>query len=205
MTVKKRNDPFELAKELTENPSVENAKETAVAYVKLTLEQIFEIAQEQKQMLMPDQAMLKLASVISRAPKIKGEPLDPDSQHRSLAKFFNSRKFKRSDTLKYGVALTREAHHYAVDLYYRMNGYVEKGAPQVATEEITEILLLREQGLSYPKIARKIGLPFDTPGNQRKSADVVRKRIAAEKKRNDANAATTAPLPPTPSRKQNRK
>lgn len=66
------------------------------------------------------------------------------------------------------MAGRREAHHYAVDLYYRTYFARNKGAPRVSESDNVKLLEARERGLTYRQIAEMTNL----------SIEAVRKRIS---------------------------
>jgi hypothetical protein len=65
------------------------------------------------------------------------------------------------------VAMTREAHHYAVDLFYNFprkpgsQGKPRRGAPPLPMEYLDRILQLRRKGIKPFKIAEILGQPKD--------------------------------------------
>jgi hypothetical protein len=70
------------------------------------------------------------------------------------------------------VAFRREAHHYAVDLFYKTY-YPRSGAPRLSIEYLGTVLELRRKGLNDPQIAERLG----------QSTDTIRKQIRIAKKR----------------------
>ena len=84
------------------------------------------------------------------------------------------------------VAMTCEAHHYAVDLFYKYyfprtpasTGKARRGAPPLPREYLDRILQLRRQGLNPAQIASRLGQPTDRMRHQVKIAE---RRLAAER------------------------
>jgi hypothetical protein len=70
------------------------------------------------------------------------------------------------------VAFRREAHHYAVDLFYRTY-YPRSGAPQLPIEYLNDVLELKRKGLNDPQIAERLG----------QSTDTIRKQVRIAEKR----------------------
>lgn len=74
-------------------------------------------------------------------------------------------------------AYRREAHHYAVDQFYKTYFPRRRGAPPLPDYYLDRILRLRRKGLNYVAIAEKLCQPKDK----------VRKQVeAAEKRRQEA-------------------
>jgi hypothetical protein len=71
------------------------------------------------------------------------------------------------------VAYRREAHHYAVEQFYKTYFPRKRGAPMLPTAHIDRILALRFKGLNYVAIAERLGQPKDR----------VRKQVEAAEKR----------------------
>jgi hypothetical protein len=70
------------------------------------------------------------------------------------------------------IAFRREAHHYAVDLFYKTY-YPRSGAPQLSIEYLGAVLELRRKGLNDPQIAERLG----------QSTDTIRKQVRIAEKR----------------------
>ena len=70
------------------------------------------------------------------------------------------------------VAFRREAHHYAVDLFYKTY-YPRSGAPQLSIEYLNDVLELKRKGLNDPQIAERLG----------QSTDTIRKQVQIAEKR----------------------
>jgi hypothetical protein len=72
-------------------------------------------------------------------------------------------------------AFTCEAHHYAVDLFYRTyfprGGTQRRGAPRLPTEYTDRIVRLKRQGMNYAQIAAMLGQPKDRMRKQVKAAE----------------------------------
>jgi hypothetical protein len=73
--------------------------------------------------------------------------------------------------------LNREAHHFAVDLYYNAIR-PSRGAPPLRPEYLTQIVDWHSKGLSPRQIAIKMGLKSSD-----QSTDKVRKQLRAAKNR----------------------
>lgn len=69
------------------------------------------------------------------------------------------------------AAYRREAHHYAVDLFYRTYFPRKRGAPPLPTAYLDRILQLRFKGLNYVSIAEKLGQPKDRMKKQVEAAE----------------------------------
>lgn len=83
---------------------------------------------------------------------------------------------RRLDT----AALRRDAHHYAVDLFYR-SYYPRRGAPPLSLGYLDSLLNLKAQGLNNQQIAKKLGAK--TEEEVKKGADRIRKELDAVKER----------------------
>jgi hypothetical protein len=126
------------------------------------LKKAFEEASHNNQVLTPDRAIEKMHEGIRRlagpqeeVAEVQGVPAD----------------FRRLNL----VRLERDAHHYAVDLYYD-NFSPRKGAPSLRPEYRAHLLNLRSQGLSVRQIAIKVGL-----GSSKESQDRVSKQLRIAK------------------------
>jgi hypothetical protein len=74
------------------------------------------------------------------------------------------------------IAGLRDAHRYAVNLFYRTY-FPRKGAPPIPEDDLAKLLDLHERGLSYGQIAQEFKLPYP------QSKDMIRKRIAVAKQK----------------------
>lgn len=70
-------------------------------------------------------------------------------------------------------AYRREAHHYAVDRFYKTYFQRKRGAPPLPTAYVDRIIGLRLQGLNYVAIAEKLGQP---KGRMRKQVPAAERR-----------------------------
>jgi len=78
------------------------------------------------------------------------------------------------------AAFRSDAHHYAVDLFYKTYyGLRGKGRPPLPREHLDQLLGLRRQGLSYRQIGKKLGQTQDATRKQVK----VLERLWEEKRR----------------------
>jgi hypothetical protein len=88
---------------------------------------------------------------------------------------------KRSDDATSGpayfqfdfVAYRREAHHYAVDRFYKTYYPRKRGAPPLPDTYLDRILRLRLKGPNYISIAEKLGQPQE---KMRKQVEAAEKR-----------------------------
>jgi hypothetical protein len=71
------------------------------------------------------------------------------------------------------AAFRREAHHYAVDQFYKTYFPRRRGAPPLPDYHIDRILALRRKGWNYVAIAKELGQPEDTTKRQ---VEVAEKR-----------------------------
>jgi hypothetical protein len=79
------------------------------------------------------------------------------------------------------IAMTREAHHYAVGLFYKYyfprtvesKGKSRRGAPTLPMEHLDEILTLRRKGLNPAQIGKILGQPTDRMRHRVKIAEKV--------------------------------
>jgi hypothetical protein len=70
-------------------------------------------------------------------------------------------------------AYRREAHHYAVDRFYKTYFPRKRGAPPLPTAYLDRILQLRFKGMNYVSIAEKLGQP---KGRMKKQVEAAEKR-----------------------------
>ena len=68
-------------------------------------------------------------------------------------------------------AYCREAHHYAVDRFYKTYFPRKRGAPPLPKAYLDQILQLRFKGRNYVSIAEKLGQPKDKMRKQVKAAE----------------------------------
>jgi len=71
----------------------------------------------------------------------------------------------------------RNAHHYAVDLFYDSLVARRRGAPAYRAEDNARLVDLHSRGYSYAQIAKMLKLPTSPPSERIKSIDQIRKRI----------------------------
>ena len=71
------------------------------------------------------------------------------------------------------AAYRRDAHHYAVDRFYKTYFPRKRGAPPLPTDYVDRILRLRFKGLNYVSIAERLGQP---KGTMRKQVPAVERR-----------------------------
>jgi len=70
-------------------------------------------------------------------------------------------------------AFLRDAHHYAVDRFYKTYFPRKRGGEPLSTSYLDSILRLRFKGLNYVAIAGKLGVPRD---RMRKQVGIAEKR-----------------------------
>ena len=75
-------------------------------------------------------------------------------------------------------AYRREAHHYAVDRFYKTYFPRKRGAPQLSEGYLDQILQLKSKGLNYVAIAEKLGQPKDRMRHQVKAAELYWNKVA---------------------------
>ncbi len=169
MPEKKRNKSDELSWDDLINPTRQSIQRNLLATYKIALRLIFQQAKAEGRIVMPDEAIVEAERrMLIMAGGESAKETDTYS------------RFKRLMPQATVFATRRTAHHYAVDLHYSTYNLSKRGAPKLPTDELPE---WEEQGMTHREIAQKLGLSFKTPEDQRKSKDVARKRLSAEKKR----------------------
>jgi hypothetical protein len=128
------------------------------------LNEIFEQATRLGLEIWPDDAVEALGYVMKRENESRG--LTAGGQRVG------------APTLRFNAAAyRRDAHHYAVDRYYRTYHARGRGGEPLSMSHVDRILSLRlEEGLSIPAIADRLGLRRDTAKYQ---------VAVAEKRRNE--------------------
>jgi len=81
------------------------------------------------------------------------------------------------------AAYQRDAHHYAVDRYYKTYFPRRRGAEPLPDTYLNEILELRRKGLNYVAIAQKWGVPRDRMRKQVEAAEKRLRELGEELKR----------------------
>jgi hypothetical protein len=132
------------------------------------LKSFYQAAKDEPEMLWPDAA-------IKRLMKLMGEVMEREKWSFAEAVMINPR-FDPS-------ARARELHHFAVDLFYDTYCGKQTGAPRLHSEYLRQLVILREQGLSYGQIAKKVGLQTSPPSELKKSSDKIRKQLEEAKER----------------------
>jgi hypothetical protein len=143
-------------------------------WYKLTLDSLFSEFESKEFLLTPDVAIEKMELAFRRILSDSGSEAQPDSSSRP------GQPFRFDET-----AFTREAHHYAVDLFYRTYFPREaggerksrKGAPQLSIEYLDRVLKLSDEGLEPHEIAERLGQ------SDPQARDRIRKQILAGRKR----------------------
>jgi hypothetical protein len=126
------------------------------------LDQAFEDFRSAGLKLTPDDAMSLIGAAFAQAQNA-AEQLEP-------------KKGDAPDIRPAGVlACMRVTHHYAVDLFYRT--YYEagetrgRGRPRLSPEHLDKVLTFRRQGVSYGKIAAKLGQTLEATRKQAKQVE----------------------------------
>lgn len=155
----------------------ESKKIDPYRFNELYLENIFREAVEKHEVLLPDDAMKKLNSIMGKRLEIEG--LDIATTRR---------KYPRIDDL----VVLRKLHHYAVDLFYRTYFERGEGAPSLSNEYLQSIVEMRQKGLSYGEIAKEVGEQTTPPDELRKSSDKIRKQLDIAEKRGIKPSSVTS-------------
>lgn len=121
-----------------------------------------------------------------RDAKEKSEELWPDTAIKNLSKLMGEVMEREGVSFTAAIikkprldpaAYLRDLHHFAVDLFYDTYCGKQTGAPRLHPEYLKQIVILREKGLSYGQIAKKVGLPTSPPSELTKSSDKIRKQL----------------------------
>jgi hypothetical protein len=131
------------------------------------LDYLFTEAKRDHILLKPDEAIEDMETVISALSKA-------DERETASESILNS--FRRMNT----TAMLRDAHHYAVDLFYNTY-YPTSGAPPLSLDYLDVLLKLKKKGLNNQQIARRLGAKTDAEAKQ--IADRIRKELAGSEKR----------------------
>ena len=126
------------------------------------LDMVFEDCASNKFTIEPDQAMDLMEELLEKLVS-NGE----QSKHNQATP--GTRPIFRFDFDAY----RREAHHYAVDRYYKTYFPRKRGAASLPTSYLDNILALRFKGLNYVAIAEKLGVPKD---RMRKQVAIAERR-----------------------------
>jgi len=127
------------------------------------LDSIFEECASHHIALTPDFAVDFMEELLERIASTGQEAVGPDKGAPRKPRIF------RFDA----PAFRREAHHYAVDRYYKTYFPRKRGAPPLPLDYLDRILTLRRKGWNDERIARQLGQPRDN----------IRKQISAAEKR----------------------
>jgi hypothetical protein len=141
-------------------------------WYKLALDGLFKEFEAANILLTPDAAIEEMEKLFKGALDHNESVDDPEPTNNPIEK----PRLRFDD-----IAMTREAHHYAVDLFYKYffphkpgsQGKPRRGAPPLSTEYLDRILQLRRKGLNYVKIAEVLGQPKD---RMRKQVQIAEKR-----------------------------
>lgn len=145
-----------------------SSKSKKLDFARLALKRFYEEAKETGEILLPDDALIKLHDLIRRG--IEVEEIDIKAERLKNPKI-NYR------------ALFIELHHYAVDLFYEIKWGKRTGAPPLDEEHLIYLLELDSLGLNHLEIAKIIELPVVTKEERKSSKEIVRKRIGVAKER----------------------
>jgi hypothetical protein len=132
------------------------------------LEGLYRDAENESEVLWPDMAIKRLSDL-----NVEIDEREKDSKEELLQEAtFKNPRFD-------DVAYARELHHYAVDLFYETycGKQTETGAPPLSERYLKQLVKLREEGLSYGKIAIKLGLKTSPPPELTKSTNKIRKQL----------------------------
>jgi hypothetical protein len=134
------------------------AREFSKKLTRSLLKGIYEKAAGDGRIPTPDAAIEKMHELIEQLSGSTDGPRASESFPTELARFDFAQ-------------LEREAHHYAVDLFYAAVR-PRKGAPPLHAAYRNQLLALRAEGLSPRKIAIKLGID-----SSHESVDRVRKQL----------------------------
>jgi hypothetical protein len=139
-------------------------------WYKPVLDDLYESYERASLFLKPDQAMEEMEEAFrDMLQRVETETVAEASPHARP-----TRVFRFDDS-----AFAREAHHYAVDLFYRTyfprGGIQRKGAPALPKDYLQWILQLKREGMNPAEIAKKLGQPKD---RMRKQVEIAEKRFA---------------------------
>jgi hypothetical protein len=132
------------------------------AHYRHVLDLIFEEHAAQEIIVLPDEAVRLMEEMTERLFKdiLRTAPDSDASPSMSVVRFDYD-------------AYRREAHHYAVDRFYKTYFPRKRGAPPLPDSYLDPILQLRFMGLNYAAIANRLGMDKET----------VRKRLPVAEKR----------------------
>jgi len=126
------------------------------------LDMIFEAFASEKIIVEPDEAMDCMEELLERWVSDSQQAKPGEGTSRPSSDFrFNF------------AAYRREAHHYAVDRFYKTYFPRGRGGEPLSTSYLDSILRLRFKGLNYVAIAEKLGVPKD---RMRKQVEAAEKR-----------------------------
>ena len=121
------------------------------------LDDLYKAAHNDNVLLTPDAAVNKMEEVFAFV--FKAEQRDENKASTSFPRFD-------------GVAFSRDAHHYAVDLFYKTY-HKRTGAPPLRADYLNLLLKLDADGMNPAQIASKLG----------HKPDAIRKQLTLAKKR----------------------
>jgi hypothetical protein len=142
----------------SEDDLVPSAREFSKKLTRSLLKGIYEEAASNRRILTPDAAIEKMHELIAQLSGGTDGTRESRSFPTELARF---------DVAQW----EREAHHYAVDLFYAATR-PRKGAPPLQSAYLSQLLALRAEGLPPRRIAIRLGL-----GSSHESTDRVRKQL----------------------------
>jgi hypothetical protein len=123
------------------------------------LDQIFEAFASQEIRIGPDAALEEMENFLERLCNQSRQDESKDASSATAVIRFNF------------AAYRREAHHYAVDRFYRTYFPQKRGAPPLPEYHLDRILALRRKGKTPLAIADKMGLRKDTAKYQVEAAE----------------------------------
>jgi hypothetical protein len=126
---------------------------------RFTLDAIFEEYSSVGMMVAPDEAMDLMHDLLRDwVSRDASEASKATSRPATLVRFDSD-------------AFSREAHHYAVDLFYKTYFPRGRGTPPLPDSYLNGILKLRREGLSHLAIANRLGIRRDTAKYQVAAAE----------------------------------
>jgi hypothetical protein len=160
------------------------------------LDVIFEEYAAEDITLLPDEAMASLERVLEKLVNDTEQSTPNVGVPRSV------------DVLRFNrAAYRREAHHYAVDRFYKTYFPRKRGGEPLPEAYLDRILGFRFKGLNYVAIAKELGQPRDRVRKQVEAAE-KRWQEAVEKieqiKRRSPHLAAPIPEPPKPKKGRTR-
>jgi hypothetical protein len=135
------------------------------------LDSIFEQCASNKILVGPDEAMDWMEGLLKSLVTTGEEAPNEGSPRESPTFRFDDDAFRR------------EAHHYAVDRFYKTYFPRRRGAPPLPSAYLDRILQLRRKGFNYVAIAKELGQPKDRMRKQVSIAERHRREVVDSLKR----------------------